>query len=66
MVLNRPSNAIRDWSRRPFFGLFHRHRWHGQRENGTPPYICEHVLVSGFGTPSLNQVASTWPNGVRG
>jgi hypothetical protein len=62
MFPNRPSNAIRCRSRSPFFGLFHRNRWHGQPENGTTPYTCEHFLVSGFGTPNLHQVASTWPN----
>src|SRR5262245_35392837 len=60
VFLNRPSDAIRAGSRRPSSGLFHRHRWRGQRENRRSPYIGERGLVSGFGTPSLNQVASTW------
>jgi hypothetical protein len=65
MVPNRPCNAICCRSRRPFFGLFHRHRWHGQRENGTTPYICERFLVRGFSTPNLHHVASMWPNEKR-
>jgi hypothetical protein len=52
MVPNRPHNAICCRSRRPLFGLFHRHRWHGQHENGIPPDTCERFLVSGFGTPN--------------
>src|SRR5262245_2444237 len=62
MVPNRPSNAICCRSRSPFFGLFHRNRWHSQRKNSTTSYTCERFLVSGFGTPNLHHVASTWPN----
>ena len=62
MVPNRPRDAICCRSRRPRFGLFHRHRWYGQRENGMTPDTCKRFLVSGFSTPNLHQVASTWPN----
>jgi hypothetical protein len=64
MFSNRPRNAI-CCSHGPLLCLFDRHRWHGQCENGTTPYPCERFLVSGFGTPNLHQVASTWPNGQR-
>jgi hypothetical protein len=59
MVLNRPRHAICCRSRSPFFGLFPRHCWYGQRENGTPPDTGERFLVSGFGTPNLYHVVST-------
>ena len=49
-------------SRGPSFGLFPRHRWYSQRENGTTPYTCERFPVSGLGAPNLHQVATTWPN----
>jgi len=58
MVPHRPRYAIGGRSRRPLFGLFPRHRWYGQPENGTPPDTCERFLVSGVGTPNLHQVAS--------
>ena len=30
--------------------------------DGSTPNTCERFLVSGFGTPNLHPVASTWPN----
>src|SRR2546421_1904146 len=62
MFPHRPRHAICCPSRGPSFGLFARHRWYGQRENGTTPYTCERFLVSGLGAPNLHQVATTWPN----
>src|SRR3989454_1614894 len=46
-------------SRGPSFGLFPRHRWYSQRENGTPPYACERFLVSGLGTPNPHALPTT-------
>jgi hypothetical protein len=62
MFPHRPRHAIRCPSRGPSFGLFPRHRWYSQRENGTTPYTCERFLVSGLGTPNLHQVPTRWPN----
>src|SRR5947208_3645337 len=45
-------------SRGPSLGLFPRHRWYRQRENGTTPYTCERFLVSGLGAPNLHQVTT--------
>jgi hypothetical protein len=42
------------------FGLFHRHRRHGQLENGIPPDTCERFLVSGLGAPNPHQVAASF------
>jgi hypothetical protein len=56
MISNRSRNAICCWSRGPFFGLFHRNRWRGQRENRMTPDTCERFFVSDFGTPNLHQV----------
>lgn len=61
MFPHRPRHAICCPSRGPSFGLFPRHRWYSQRENGTTPYTCEPFLVSGLGTPNLHQVATTHP-----
>ncbi len=58
MVPQRPRYAIGGRSRGPLFGLFPRHPWYGQRENGTPPDTCERFLVGGAGTPNVHQVAS--------
>ena len=60
MFPHRPRHAIGCPSRGPSLGLFPRHRWYSQRENGTTPYACECFLVSGLGTPNLHQVATTW------
>jgi hypothetical protein len=62
MFPHRPRHAICCPSRGPSFGLFARHRWYSQRENGTTSYTCERFLVSGLGTPNLHQVVTTWPN----
>ena len=62
MFPHRPRHPICRPSRGPPFGLFPRHRWYSQRENGTTPYTCERCLVNGLGTPNLHQVATTWPN----
>src|SRR5438105_14706987 len=66
MFPDRPRHAICCPSRGPSFGLFPRHRWYSQRENGTTPYTCERFLVSGFGAPNLHQVATTWPKAAVG
>jgi hypothetical protein len=58
MVPYRPRDAIGGRSHDPLLGLFPRHRWHGQRENGAPPDACERVLVSGVRTPNPGQGAS--------
>jgi hypothetical protein len=55
MFSYRAGHAICCASRGPSFGLFPRHDWHSQRENGTTPYTCERFLVSGLGTPNLDQ-----------
>jgi hypothetical protein len=57
----RPRHAICGPSHGPSFGLFPRHHWYRQRENGTTPYTCERFLVSGLGTPNPHHVATTWP-----
>ena len=54
MFPHRPRHAICCPSRGPSFGLFPRHRWYSQRENGTTPYTCERFLVSGLGAPNLH------------
>jgi hypothetical protein len=64
MFSHRPRHAICCPSRGPSFGLFPRHRWYSQRENGTTSYTCERFLVSGLGTPNLHQAATTWPDSI--
>ena len=58
MLPHRPRHAICCPSRGPSFGLFPRHRWYSQRDNGPTPYTCERFLISGLGAPNLHQVAS--------
>jgi hypothetical protein len=56
MIPNRPQNAICGRPSGPLFRVFHRHRWYGQCEDGSPPYPRERFLVTGSGTPNLYQV----------